>query len=447
MILQAARMLEVPEIRYARNGEVSLAYQVVGEGPVDLVEVAGMFSHLEAKWEEPGLTRSVADLARFARVLLFDRRGVGLSDRIAGDLAPTLEDLVDDVVAVMDAAGSHKAVVVGVGDGGKTAAAFAAARPERCRALVLYNTIPLTGSMLLEEAFAGRIIAEVEQGWGTGVMAERMGAAELRAYFARVERRACTPRAATIMMRAMGQADLSDRLSQIRVPTLVIHYRDHPGQPAEEARWAAGMIPGARYLEVPGYSADGQLRERRGLAAAIEEFLTGSASVADTDRVLVAVLFTDIVGSTERAADLGDRRWRDLIDEHDRRVQRAVEAAGGCLVKTTGDGALARFDGAARAVRCAQALVAEAKRLGIPVRAGLHVGECDQRGDDIGGMTVNIAARVLALAGANEVLATSTLREALVGTEISFVARGEEALRGVPGTWQLFALVRRAATE
>lgn len=445
MILQAARMLEVPEVRYARSGEVSLAYQVVGEGPVDLVEVAGMFSHLEAKWEEPGLTRSVADLARFARVILFDRRGVGLSDGISGDRAPTLDDLVDDVAAVMDAAGSRNAVVVGVGDGGKIAAAFAAARPERCRALVLYNTIPLANDAALADA--ARIVADIERGWGTGVMAERMGAAELRAYFARVERRACTPRAAMVMLHAMAVTDLTDRLPQIRVPTLVLHYRDHPGQPAEGARRAVAMIPGARYVEVPGYSADGQVRERRGLAAAIEEFLTGSASVADADRVLVAVLFTDIVGSTERAADLGDRRWRDLIDEHDRRVQRAVEAAGGCLVKTTGDGALARFDGAARAVRCAQALVAEAKRLGIPVRAGLHVGECDQRGDDIGGMTVNIAARVLALAGANEVLATSTLREALVGTEISFVARGEEALRGVPGTWQLFALVRRAATE
>jgi len=445
MILQAARMVQVPEVRYARNGEVSLAYQVVGEGPVDLVEAAGMFTHLEAKWEEPGLTRSVADLARFARVILFDRRGVGLSDGISGDRAPTLDDLIDDVVAVMEAAGSRNAVVLGVGDGAKIAAAFAAAHPERCRALVLYNAVPLTSDAAY--AFAGTIIAEAERGWGTGVMAELMGAAELREYFARVERRACTPRAAMIMLRAMIEADLGEQLPQIRVPTLVLHYRDHPGQPATEARRAAAMIPGARYVEVPGYSPDGQLRERRGLAAAIEEFVTGSASVADADRVLAAVLFTDIVGSTERAADLGDRRWRDLIDEHDRRLQRTVEAAGGYLVKTTGDGALARFDGAARAVGCAQALVAEAKRLGIPVRAGVHVGECEQRGGDIGGMTVNIAARVLALAGTNEVLATSTVRDALIGTQISFEPRGVEALRGVPGTWQLFVLKLGAATE
>jgi class 3 adenylate cyclase len=271
-------------------------------------------------------------------------------------------------------------------------------------------------------------------------MATLFAAEEIRTYFARVERRACTPHAAAVMMRARFATDLGAVLPTLRVPTLILHYRDHPGVPVEGARHAAATIPGARYIELPGYSADGQLRERRGLAAAIEEFLTGAASVVDTDRLLAAVLFTDIVGSTERAAELGDLRWREVLDEHDRRVRRAVEAAGGRVVKTTGDGVLACFDGAARAVRCAQALVTEAKRLGVPVRAGVHVGECERRGDDIGGMTVHVAARVLALAKVDEVLATSTVREALVGTGIGFEPRGMEKLRGVPGEWALCAV-------
>ena len=439
-MLQSAGVLEAPEVRYVRNRGVSLAYQVVGEGPIDVVEVAGMFTHLEAKWEEPGLVRSIADIARFARVILFDCRGVGLSDRLTSDVAPTLEESVDDMRAIMDATQSRNPVLLGVGDGCITATAFAAAHPERSRALVLYHPTPLVPLAQVAAADFEETFARVEREWGTGVMAALMGAEEIRSYVARVERRACTPNAAAVMMRARFATDLGAVLPTLRVPTLIMHYRDHPGLPVEGARYAAATIPGARYVEVPGYSADGQLRERRGLAAAIEEFLTGTTSVADTDRVLAAVLFTDIVGSTERAAELGDRRWRDLLDEHDRRVRRAVEAAAGRVVKSTGDGVLARFDGAARAVRCARALVVEAQRLGIPVRAGVHVGECDQRGEDIGGMTVHVAARVSALAGANEVLATSTVREALVGTEIGFDPRGVETLRGVPGSWSLFAV-------
>jgi class 3 adenylate cyclase len=438
-MLQGTDVIDVPEVRYVRNGGVSLAYQVVGNGPIDILEMTGSLTHLEAKWEEPGLTRSVADLARFARVIVFDRRGIGLSDRIAGDTAPTLNELVGDVGAVMDAAGSREAVMLGVGDGAKIAAAFAALHPERTRALVLYNSLPLVVAEG-EIHDADALIDEVERGWGTGVMASVMGAQDLRAYFARIERRACTPRAAAIMFHALLTTNLEELLPSIRVPTLVQHYRDHPGQPAKAARRTAAMIPGARYVEVPGWSADGQLRERRGLAAAIEEFLTGSASVTDTDRFLAAVLFTDIVRSTERAAELGDHRWREVLDEHDRRVRRAVEAAGGRFVKSTGDGVLASFDGVARAVRCAQALVDEAQHLGVPVRAGIHVGECERRGDDIGGMTVHVAARVLARAGINEVLVTSTAREALIGAGIDFDACGTETLRGVPGTWSLFVL-------
>jgi len=431
-------VIEAPEVRYVRNGGASLAYQVVGNGPIDLVEASGMFSHLEAKWEEPGLTRFIADLARFARVILFDRRGIGLSDRVTGDVAPTLDELVSDVAAVMDAVGSSKAVLLGVGDGGMIATAFAGAHPERTRAVVLYNSLPLFPFEDMVDA--EEILAAIERGWGTGAMATRMGAEELRSYFARIERRACTPRAASLMLRQILNTDLIDVLRTLSVPTLVHHYRDHPGQPASASRRAAALVPGAVYVEVPGYSADAQLRERRGLAAAIEELVTGTVSVTDGDRVLAAVLFTDIVDSTEHAAELGDLRWRELLDEHDRRVRRAVEAAAGRVIKTTGDGVLACFDGASRAVRCAQTLVSEAKRLGMPVRAGVHVGECERRGDDIGGMTVHVAARVLARAGANEILVTSTVRESLVGSDIPFDSRGTEALRGVPGAWGIFAV-------
>jgi class 3 adenylate cyclase len=429
-------VIDVPEVRYARNDGMSLAYQVIGDGPIDLLEVPGMFTHLEAKWEEPGLARSVADLARFARVILFDRRGIGLSDRTAGDTAPTLDELVSDVSTVLDAVGSREAVVLGVGDGAQIATAFAAAYPERTRALVIYNGLPLVRPDAHFDLEV--LIPAIEAGWGTGIMASRMGAEDMRSYFARIERRACTPRAAAAVVRSLARTDLTEVLPTIGVPTLIHHYRDHPAQPAEEARHAADLIPGARYIEVPGYSPDGQLRERRGLAAAIEEFLTGSASVADTDRVLAAILFADIVRSTERAAQLGDRRWCEVLDEHDRRVRCSVEAAGGRFIKATGDGVLACFDGAARAVRCAAALVAEAQRLGVPIRAGVHVGECERRGDDLGGMSVHVAARVLALAGESEVLVTSTVREALVGTDIDFEPRGIEALRGVPGTWGIF---------
>jgi class 3 adenylate cyclase len=433
-------MIEAPEIRYTRSSGVSLAWQAIGDHPVDVIEVAGVFAHLEAKWEEPGLARWMSDIARFARLILFDRRGVGLSDRIAGDVAPTMEQLVADVEAVLDAARSREAVVVGIGDGGKVAAAFAAAHPERTRALVLYNSIPLRseweGGLSRDE-----MVALIEQGWGTGVMAGPMGDDRLRAYFARVERRACTPRAAAVMLGALAGADLGDALARVRAPTTVLHFGEHPGQPAAAARLAAAAIPGAHYREMAGYSADAQVRERRGLAGAIEELVTGTVSVRDDDRVLAAVLFTDIVGSTEKMAELGDLRWKELLDEHDRLAAKAVDAARGHVVKSTGDGMLAYFDGAARAVGCARAMMAGARRIGLPLRVSVHVGDCERRGDDIGGMTVHIAARVLALSGANEVLVTSTVREALVGTDIVTEARGEMQLRGVPGSWRLFVVV------
>jgi len=424
-VVQSSGVLESPEARYVRSNGASLAWQVVGDHPVDVIEIAGMLTHLEAKWEEPGLVRWISDLARFSRVILFDRRGVGLSDHFSGDAAPTLADLVADVVAVLDAAASRRAIVVGISDGGKTAAAFAAAHPERTQALVLYNSIWLRPQWQPADASADEFVAAIEKEWGTGVMAGALGDDVLRAYCARVERRACTPTAAGAMLRTVLAEDLGDVLPRIHVPTIVHHFCEHPGVNVEAARRAANTIPGARLVEMPGYSADAQVRERRALANAIEELVTGAISIRDDDRVLAAVLFTDIVESTGRIADLGDRRWKEILDEHDRFAMRLVNDAGGRIVKNTGDGLLAIFDGAARAIGCARGLALEAVRLGIPIRVGLHVGDCERRGEDIGGMTVNIAARVLALAGRNEILVTSTVRDALVGTDVTFEVHGK----------------------
>jgi class 3 adenylate cyclase len=436
------------EVRYARSGGLSIAYQVVGSGPIDLVEVSGFLNHLETTAEEPGLVRFVVGLARFSRVLLFDKRGVGLSDRLPADTVPTLAERIDDVRAVMDAVGSRQAVVLGIADGGPVAAGFAATYPGRTRALVLSGTTPCGRrrpgydwgpTVETGEAWAG----VVERDWGTGVMARAFpdAGAEVREVFARMERRACTPRAAAALVRAALETDVRDLLPTIRVPTLVVHHPDHPVFPVTGARHLAERIPGARYHEHAfPFSALAEICARKGLAEVVEEFLTGSAPCADADRVLAAVLFTDIVDSTAHAARLGDRGWHDVLDDHDRRVRAAVEGAGGRVVKTTGDGVLARFDAAGRAVRCAQAIVAEGGQLGLGVRAGVHAGECEVRGDDLAGLTVHVGARVTALAAAGEVLVTGTVRDLVIGSDLAFEERGRYVLRGVPGEWTVLAV-------
>jgi class 3 adenylate cyclase len=437
-----------PPVRYAPSGDFAIAYQVVGGADADLVVVPGMLDHLETWWEEAGLRRLLDDLARFVRVVLLDRRGTGLSDRLPADVVPTLAERADDVRAVMDAAGSAAATILGVADGGAVAITFATRHPVRTRALVLESTFA-SGRRRADYPWGPdgdtleRWFAVLEREWGTGAMAVpfRDPSPEVRHAFARMERRACTPRAAAALARAATEIDVRDLLPAVRAPTLVVHHRDHPFHPVEGARQLAAAIPGARYVERTfPFSALEEVAARRGLAEAIEEFLVGSAAPTDADRFLAAVLFTDIVDSTGRAAALGDRRWRDVLDEHDRRVRATVERAGGRIVKSTGDGVLACFDGAARAVRCARAIVAEAAQLGLVVRAGVHAGECERRADDVAGMTVHVAARVAALAGPGEILATGTVRDVLVGTDIAFTERGRRSLRGVPGEWLVVAV-------
>ena len=436
------------EVRYTRSGDLSIAYQVVGSGPIDLVELSGFLNHLEIIAEEPGLVRFVNALARFSRVLLFDKRGVGLSDRLAADAVPTLAERVEDVRAVMDAVGSRQAVILGIADGGPVAAAFAATHPERTRALVLSGT---TACGRQRTGYPWGPTRETAQGWGavlerhwgTGVMASAFSAQadEVRQVFARMERRACTPRAAAALVQAAIETDARAMLASIRAPTLVVHHRDHPVFPVAGAHYLADNIPGACFREHPfSFSPLAEICARKGLAEVVEEFLTGSAPPADADRVLAAVLFTDIVDSTGHVAQLGDRGWHDVLDDHDRRVRALVEQSGGRVVKTTGDGVLARFDGAGRAVRCAQAIVAQGGQLGLAVRAGVHAGECEVRGDDLAGMTVHVGARVTALAAAGEVLVTGTVRDLVIGSELVFAEHGRHVLRGVPGEWTVLVV-------
>jgi class 3 adenylate cyclase/pimeloyl-ACP methyl ester carboxylesterase len=436
------------EVHYAHSGDLSIAYQVVGGGPIDLIEVSGFLNHLETTAEEPGLVRFVVALTRFSRVLLFDKRGVGLSDRLPADVVPTLAERVDDVRAVMEAVGSREAVILGIADGGPVAVGFAATYPDRTRALVLSATTPCGRqrpgypwgpTVEMAEAWAD----VVERDWGTGVMARafRDGGEEVREAFARMERRACTPRAAASLVRAALETDVRDLLPAIRAPTLVVHHHDHPVFAVAGARYLADHIPGARYQEYAfPFSPLGEVCGRRGLAEAVEEFLTGRASPVDADRLLAAVLFSDIVDSTAHAAQLGDRRWHDVLDDHDQRVRAAVERAGGQVIKTTGDGVLARFDAAGRAVRCAQTIVTEGRRLGLAVRAGVHAGECEVRGDDLAGLTVHVGARVTALAAAGEVLVTGTVRDLVIGSDLAFDERGRHVLRGLPGEWTVLAV-------
>ena len=438
--------MEPPETRYAKSGDLSIAYQVVGDGPIDLVAVPGMMVNLETSWQQPAMARFHERCARFSRYILFDRRGTGQSDRVDSDAGLPVEERVDDVRAVMDAANSSRAAIYGVGDGGPIAIVFAATFPERTTGLILNATSARTRwaadfpSGLSDEECAA-LIALVEDGWGTGITAGMHGADESqRPALARMERLTGTPKMAAALVRAIFTTDVRDVLPLISTPTLV--FNDHAAPMWRvDGGYLAEHIPNARSVDV----SDGLIPGTQGVGpdefvGAIEEFLTGSRASADADRILKTVLFTDIVDSTAQAVTLGDRRWRSLLDEHDAAVRDEIAGVGGQEIKTTGDGFLATFDGPARSIRCAQAITRRAGDLGIQVRAGVHAGECERRGDDIGGIAVHIAARICALAGPGEVLATRTVKDLTAGSGLSFADRGEHALKGIPDRWQLFAV-------
>ena len=436
-----------PETRYATSGELSIAYQVVGEGDVDIVYVPGWASHLELQWDEGPIRGWIEGLAGIGRLITFDKRGTGLSDRALG--AGTLEERMDDVRAVMDEIGIEQASLVGVSEGGPMSILFAATYPERVRSLVLFNSFARAVSgpdypygASPEEA---RSYLHLVPGlWGTGELLAANApdpppGVDALGLAGRFERNSCTPGMATAILALNIDIDVRAVLPVINVPTLVLHCDRDPFISVEHSRYMAEHIRDVTYVEIDGDFHLTWRPERYAPALeAIEEFLTGVAHAREPDRVLKTVLFTDIVDSTPTAARLGDTRWKEVLDLHDRLVRREVGRFRGTEVSTTGDGFLVAFDGPARAIRCAQAIVESVGATGVHVRAGLHAGECEVRGDDLAGMAVHIGARVSAQAGPDEVLVSGTVRDLVAGSGLEFDDRGEHQLKGVPGSWRLF---------
>jgi class 3 adenylate cyclase/alpha-beta hydrolase superfamily lysophospholipase len=439
-----------PETRYARSKDGDVAYQVVGEGPLDLVLIPGWTSNVEVMWEEPLFARFLRRLATFCRVLCFDKRGSGISDPVPLAAVPTLEEWTDDVRRVMDAAGSKRAALLGTGWGAQMPLLFAAAYPERTSALILVNASARSLRDVdypsgLPADLVARFLQRREEQWGTGGVVDLVAPSvaqdeRFRRSTARYERLCMSPRVSSITAAVTMERDLRAVLPSIRVPTLVLHRAGDRAFPVGHGRYLAEHIPGAKYVELPGEDDFIYVGDTETVLGEIEEFLTGVRPVAEIDRVLATILFTDIVTSTERSAQLGDRKWKDLLDQHDTLIRRELERHRGRLVKNTGDGILATFDGPARAIRCAQAITTGVKSLGIEVRAGLHTGEVELRGEDVTGMGVNIAARVMDAAGPGGVVVSSTVKDLVAGSGLSFVDRGTHDLRGVPGEWRLFTV-------
>ncbi len=435
------------KVRYARSGELSLAYRIDGRGPIDLVVVPGFVSHVEAIWD-PLVRYPLQRLSGFSRVITFDKRGQGLSDR-TGEVY-SLEEVVDDIAAVMDAAGSEQAVIMGISEGGAQAALFAATHPERTRALVLWGSyVRLIRApdfpQGLEEGTMRRAGELFSERWGGPVALHAFAPSvaedpRFKDWWAAFLRAAASPGAVRALFETYEALDVRAALPAISAPTLILHRRDDVIAPLAIAQPFVDLIPNAKLVEFPGADHFLAVGDTDAVIDEIEEFLTGGPGSRAPDRILATVLFTDIVSSTERAATLGDRRWRSLLEEHERLVREEVERHHGRPVKNLGDGVLATFDGPARGIRAACAIREAVGRLRIDVRAGLHAGECELMGEDIGGMAVHIGARVGALAGTGEVLVSRTVKDLVIGSGFTFEDRGEHALRGVPGEWQLYAV-------
>lgn len=428
-----------PATRFTRSGEARIAYQVFGQGPVDVVVVGGPASNLDLLWDEPSTVRSFERYASFARVVLFDRRGTGLSDPAEGP--PTLEQQIQDLDAVMDAAELTRAAMLGSVEAG-LCAMYAATYPERVTALVLIN-VASTGAY--PEAQRREVLDIIENHWGEGRMLalfapSRVGDRRFEEWWARYERATTSPAMARRMIDLFMQTDLRGVLPSVRVPTLVLHQTDNRLVPVELGREVAALIPGARFVEITGEDVYGWGDPEGPGWDEIEEFLTGHRRPRHPERVLATVLFTDIVASTNHAARLGDEAWRELLDRHNEIVREQLERWRGRELKTLGDGFLATFDGPARAVRCARAMIDALTELGIEVRAGLHTGECELVDGDVAGIAIHLGARIGALAQGGEVLVSSTVKDLVVGSELRFIDRGVHALRGVPGEWRVYAL-------
>ena len=436
------------QTRYADSGGVSIAYQVHGEGPLDLVFVPGFVSHLEVIWEDPTVARFFRRLASFSRLILFDKREQGLSDRTGRP--PTLEESMEDLLAVLAAVGSESAAVFGISEGGPMSMLFAATHPDRVSSLVLYGTYARMARaddfpLGVPDAAFDRWRELVHGEWGGPVGVDLWapnlaGDSTFERWWSRLLRQGTSPSGAADLMDLYREMDVRGVLPAIDVPSLVLHRVGDRLVVAEHGRYLAEHIPGARYVELPGEDHLWVVGDEVRLLSEIEEFLVGRRGATESERALATVLFTDIVGSTEKAAELGDSNWRQLLERHDAVVRRQLGLYRGREVKTMGDGFLATFDGPARAIRCAAALREEVAGLGIEVRAGIHTGEVELIGDDVGGLAVNIGARIGALADAGEVLVSSTVRELVVGSGLEFADRGVQTLKGAPGEWRLFAI-------
>ena len=434
--------------RYAKSGDLHIAYIVEGDGPIDLMWIPPWISQVEYLWSERSLMRVMRRITSFARLITFDRRGSGLSDPLQG--APTLEDQMDDLIAVMDAVGSERVAIVGTLEGGPMATMFAATHPDRVSALVLYATFArATWAPGYEFAWPAEVrdehMAELVEHWGEGRVVAGVAPSEasdpgFMEWGGRLERLAASPSTIRRLMDLIGEFDVRDVLPSIRVPTLVMHRRGDSFLKIEHSRYLAEQIPGARYLELEGTDNMFSLGDSEALLGEIEEHLTGVRHVHEPDRMLATVLFTDICDSTRQAAEMGDSGWRSLLERHDALFRHALDRHRGREVKRTGDGFLATFDGPARAIRCAASVAEAMGSLGIQVRAGLHTGELEVMDGDLGGLAVHIAARVLDRASPSEVLVSGTVKDLVVGSGIDFEDRGEHELRGVPGEWRLYAV-------
>ncbi|HUE25290.1 MAG TPA: adenylate/guanylate cyclase domain-containing protein [Solirubrobacteraceae bacterium] len=440
--------MELPEVSYARNGDVSIAYMVLGDAPTDMVFVGGFVSHLEIAWEAAPVRRFFERLASFTRVIVWDKREQGLSDRLGQP--PTLEQGMDDLTTVMDAAGSERAALFGISEGGPMAALFAATFPDRVSHLALYGTYAKMTRAGDHPAGVPRDrlerwIESMSRGWGgpAGLQLFAPSVADdedMVRFWTHLLRSGTSPRAAAALMRMYFEIDVRPALGAISAPTLLMHRRDDLLIPVAQGRALAALMPSARYVELDGADHVAFFGDSDAIVDEVEEFVTGTRHGREPERMLATVMFTDIVGSTQHAADAGDRDWRRMLERHDELVRAELSRYRGREVKHTGDGFLAAFDGPGRAVHCAAAITRRVRPLGIEVRAGVHTGECELRGDDLAGMAVHIGARVGACAESGEVLVSSTVRDLVVGSELRFEERGVRELKGVPGEWRLYAL-------
>jgi pimeloyl-ACP methyl ester carboxylesterase len=441
----------IPQTRYAKTPDgVSIAYQVVGDGPLDLVWVPGWVSHVEAIWDEPSAARFLERLASFSRLILFDKRGTGMSDRVPTADLPTLEQRMSDLLTVCDQVGSERAALLGVSEGAPLCVLFGATYPDRTTAIVLLGGF---AREVVDDGYpwgytregVDAFLEEVARDWGGPVGLDirapsRAGDERFRANWARYLRMGASPSAVLALVKMNAEIDVRSVLDACRVPTLVLHRTGDRAVPVELGRYLAEKIPGAKLVELPGDDHLPWVGDTDAILGEIEQFLTGVRHDREPSRVLATVLFTDIVSSTEQAARLGDQRWGDLLQAHHAAVREQLLRFDGRELGTAGDGFLAIFDGPARAVRCAQAIVAAVRPLGLEIRAGLHTGEIELAGDDVHGLAVHIGARIAALAGPGEILVSRTVKDLVVGSGLAFRERGREVLKGVPDAWDLFAV-------